>query len=432
MKGWLLSGIFLLLILSGCPGSSVPEERVLRFWHFWSEPSHRAALLELIAEFERRFHCRVELTELTWNEGKAKLLATFHAGTPPDVVELGSDWVAQFSSAGVLWAFPSDSISLEHFVPFAHVPCYWNDTLYAVPWVVDTRVLFINRTALQRAGLPTEPPKTWEELFQVAQALHNPPELYGCGVNGADPHRLYKKLLPLIWSLGGDVVDTTGAPTLTHPSVVTAVEFYARLSRVGIVETQRQLDDLFLRGKLGFWISGAWLAEKLRQQQPGWEYSTSLFPGWAPGQPGIAFAGGEYLAISAASSRKELALQLVRFLTAGEQAVRFCRKVPEAGFPADQRFHSDSLLLRIPYRRVFAQQLRYARMTPVHPRWLDIEAALENAVVEALYGTHSPATALQRAQASLQQILKGPSALNVLPQTPASRAFPATAGDQEP
>ncbi|GBD06339.1 putative ABC transporter-binding protein [bacterium HR21] len=388
----------ILVLLSACRPGNVPEERRISFWHFWSEPRHRAALQELIAEFEQRFHCRVDVTELTWNEGKTKLLAAFNAGKPPDVLELGSDWVAQFSSAGVLWELPRDSIPLEHFLAATHPPCFWQGKLYAVPWIVDTRVLFLNRTALQRAGLPQTPPQTWEELLQRASQLHSPPSLYGCGVNGADPHRLYKKVLPLVWSFGGDLLDSTGRPQLTAPPVVRAVRFYTELARVGLIETQRQLDDLFLQGKLGFWVSGAWLAEKLRQQQPRWEYSLALLPGQTPLQPGISFAGGEYLAISAASPRKELALALVRFLTAGETAVRFCRAVPEAGFPADQRFVQDSLLLSIPYRRHFAEQLRRARMTPVHPQWLELEAAFENAVVEALYGIHSPEKALERAQ----------------------------------
>lgn len=401
MNRWRFLFVAGLALLSTCGSPRDSEERRLSFWHFWSEPSHRAALQELIAEFEQRYRCRVELTELTWNEGKAKLLAAFHAGKPPDVVELGSDWVAQFSSAGVLWELPPDSVELDRFVPFAHPPCFWNGKLYAVPWIVDTRVLFLNRTALENAGLPSVPPRTWQELLERAQQLHRPPEIYGCGVNGADPHRLYKKVLPLVWSFGGDIVDTTGTVTFTKPAVIAAVRFYTQLARVGLIETQRQLDDAFLQGKLGFWISGAWLAEKLRQQPPSWSYSLAPLPGNAPTSVGVSFAGGEYLAISARSPRKALALELVRFLTDGAQSVRFCRKVTEAGFPADRHYLQDSALLSIPYRRVFAEQLQHARMTPVHPRWLDIEAAFENAVVEALYGIRSPDAALRQASQDL-------------------------------
>jgi multiple sugar transport system substrate-binding protein len=398
--------VLIVCLLGACAPSGAPSERVVRFWHFWSEPSYRRALQELIAEFERRSGCRVELTELSWNEGKAKLLAAFNSGTAPDVVELGSDWVAQFSSAGVLWELPRDSIRPERFVEFALAPAYWKGRLYAVPWVVDTRVLFYHRGLLQRAGLPDRAPRTWAELEQFAERIHAPEQgVYGCGVNGADAHRLYKKVLPLLWSFGADILDSSGMPVLETPQAVAALGQYLRLARVGLVETQRQLDALFLQGKLGLWVSGAWLAEKIRHLPTAAEYGVAPLPGVRPDTIGISFAGGEYLAITAASPVKELALQLVRFLTDGAVAARFCRTVPEAGFPAESAFIEDAQLLQIPYRRVFAQQLRSARMTPVHPRWLDIEAAFEEAVVRALYGELTAEQALREAQRRIRQLL---------------------------
>ncbi len=398
--------VLIACLLGACAPSGSPSERVVRFWHFWSEPSYRRALQELVAEFEQRYGCRVELTELSWNEGKAKLLAAFNSGTAPDVVELGSDWVAQFSSAGVLWELPRDSIRPERFVEFSRAPAYWRGRLYAVPWVVDTRVLFYHRGLLRRAGLPERAPRTWAELEQFAERIHAPVQgVYGCGVNGADAHRLYKKVLPLLWSFGADILDSSGMPVLETPQAVAALQQYLRLARVGLVETQRQLDALFLQGKLGLWISGAWLAEKIRHLPTAAEYGVAPLPGMHPDTIGISFAGGEYLAINAASPVKELALQLVRFLTDGAVAARFCRTVPEAGFPAESAFIGDSLLLQIPYRRVFAQQLRSARMTPVHPRWLDIEAVFEDAVVRALYGELTAEQALKEAQRRIWRLL---------------------------
>jgi maltose-binding protein MalE len=44
-------------------------------------------------------------------------------------------------------------------------------------------------------------------------------------------------------------------------------------------------------------------------------------------------------------------------------------------------------------------------MTPVHPRWLDIEAAFEEAVVRALYGELTAEQALREAQRRIRQLL---------------------------
>jgi maltose-binding protein MalE len=84
--------------------------------------------------------------------------------------------------------------------------------------------------------------------------------------------------------------------------------------------------------------------------------------------------------------------------------VRFCRQVDEAGFPSDTAFTNDSTLIADPVKAVFAQQLRSARMTPVHPRWLDVEAILEHAVVQVLYGTQTAEEALADAQQQVESL----------------------------
>jgi ABC-type glycerol-3-phosphate transport system substrate-binding protein len=140
-----------------------------------------------------------------------------------------------------------------------------------------------------------------------------------------------------------------------------------------------------VQGKVGFWISGQWILKKLRAN-PAVHYVPMLMPGVTTGTPGISFAGGEYLAVTAASQHKQLAREFVQWMTDGTNAVRFCRAIDEAGFPADARFFDDSTLVADPDRAVFAQQLQHARMTPVHPQWLDVEAQLERKVEEALLG----------------------------------------------
>src|SRR3954466_11470692 len=97
--------ILIVLLLAGCTVScnrGIPSG-VLRFSHFWSEPAQRAAMDTLLAGFRHEHpEIPVEITELSWSDGKTKLMIGFNARTAPDVLELGSDWVPQFSSSGVL------------------------------------------------------------------------------------------------------------------------------------------------------------------------------------------------------------------------------------------------------------------------------------------------------------------------------------------
>ncbi len=385
------------VFVNGCGGdaSDGAASRTIRFWHFWSEPGQKGALKELIAEFEKERNVTVELTELSWNDGKVKLQAAFNSGAPPDVVELGSDWVAQFSSAGVLLALPGDAGALGRFVPYSVGPGMWQGRTFAYPWTLDTRVLWVNDAVGAR-------PSTMDELHTAAvKAASN--GMYGWGANGADAHRLYKKILPFFWTYGGDVLTPQGRPILNSEENVTALTRYADLARTGFVETQRQLDAAFVQGKIAFWNSGSWLTKKIRANT-SLKATPILMPGIGA-SPGISFAGGEYLAVSAKTSNTQLARDLVLFLTKGANAVRFCSKVPEAGFPAEKASTEDPSLLADPVKAVFARQLAHARMTPVHPRWLDLEAVIEDAVVKVLLGEATPREALDVAQAEALRIV---------------------------
>lgn len=404
------------LFLGGCDTADQQDQepQSLRFWHFWSEPGQRVALQERVKEFERATGVTVELTELSWNDGKAKLLAAFNAGTAPDVVELGSDWVAQFSSAGVLMPLPADSTAIARFVPYAIEPGRWNGRMYAYPWVVDTRVMFVNRGLLDAAGWKG-PVTTLDQLLEASEMVLAS-GAYGYGANGADAHRLYKKILPLMWTYGvqgsaadttgwqGAVVDRQGQPILNSAANRRALAMYASLARTGFMETQRQLDAAFLQGKIAFWNSGSWLLPKIKET-PQLRAEAILMPG-VNGQPGISFAGGEYLAVNAATPARQRARELVEFLTRGDQALQFCKTVPAAGFPADTSTYQSKDLLSDPMKAVFAQQLRYARMTPVHPQWLDLESILEDATVRVLLGTSSVEAALASAQEDAEAIVR--------------------------
>ncbi|HYF04377.1 MAG TPA: extracellular solute-binding protein [Patescibacteria group bacterium] len=410
----IISALVLGVVLASCskendsrgePPKNADGKNIVRFWHFWSEPSQRKAIQQLVQKFEEKCDCDVQLTELSWNDGKTKLLAAFNSGTAPDVIELGSDWIPQFSSKGVLKEL-SDEIDKNRFVPFSLPTAQWKGKLYAAPWTVDTRVLFYNKELLKRAGLPETPPATIDEMLSAAEKIQAmDSKVYGFGANGADPHRLYKKILPMMWSMGGEIFTTEGKTVLNSNENVAALEKYVALSRTGLVETQRQIDAAFAQGNVAFWNSGSWLIDKIQRENSKLNYGVSVLPAGTSGR-GISFAGGEYLAISNGTKQAELATKLVKFLTDGENALEFCKQVKEAGFPADASYYDDDYFKNVKFRPVFTEQLKNAKMTPVNPEWLEIEEVLENAVVQALYGEKSPRAALNEAQGIISSIAR--------------------------
>ncbi|MDP4200078.1 MAG: extracellular solute-binding protein [Bacteroidota bacterium] len=404
----------LLLVSASCNRGITPG--VLRFSHFWSEPAQRAYMDTMLAGFHREHpEIPVEVSELSWSDGKTKLMVGFNSETAPDILELGSDWVAQFSASGVLLPLDSNASLIERFTnspAYSHAPGMWGRHYYAVPWLLDTRVIFIND---QLAGSEDASDGAreshvtqafhdwdWKTMQSLADAIHRAGSS-GIGVNGPDQHRLYKKFLPYVWSNGGDLFDSLGHPTMNSPENIEALRFYVDQIHVGVMETQKNLDDAFVRGKLGVWFSGSWLLPRLVKAPFRWH--TMLFPG-NNDHHGESFAGGEYLAINKNSAMKREAQVFLEYITRRDNELAFARRVNE--YPADIQSQSDTFYLHRREGSVFTEQLQHARMTPVIPQWLDVEAIIEDEVSEALYKRETPEQAMASMQRRTEERMKQP------------------------
>ncbi|MEP7234227.1 MAG: extracellular solute-binding protein, partial [Ignavibacteriota bacterium] len=352
----------------------------------------------------------VEVMDLSWADGKTKLMINFNARTAPDVLELGSDWVAQFSSGNVLEDLTDYSTLTPRFAnapSYANEPGIWNKHFYAVPWFVDTRVLFINDDLLIQATdsnySDTHPLGSWDGIYSLADRVEKSGRGRGIGVNGSDVHRLYKKIMPQIWSNGGDILDSNGNPSFSKKENIDALAYYVKQLDAGVLETQKNLDDLFKRGKLAILYSGSWLFAPLMKAEFHW-YCVP-FPG-NNGHPGISFAGGEYLAINASSTMKAQAGKLVEFITRPDNELRFAKAFNI--FPADKKLQQDKFYLNRNQGNIFIHQLEHARMTPVHPKWLEIEAILEDETAQALYKKKTPEEAMKSCDVRVKQLLSEP------------------------
>jgi multiple sugar transport system substrate-binding protein len=384
------------------------EPNVLRFWHFWSEPAQRALMDTLIQGYlAENPDAKIHVEELSWSNGKTKLMIAFNSKTAPDVLELGSDWVPQFASSGVLLDVKStpDLQQALHAGPaYALEPGLFGNGIFAVPWLLDTRVMFVNDSLIAAAGV--EPSNShladWNAMMALGQKIQAT-GAKGIGVNGSDAHRLYKKILPYMWSNGGEPFDIKGNPTLNRPENIAAVQFYVDQLKAGVLETQKNLDDLFKRGQIGIHYSGSWLLTPLEKAPFKWH--AEPVPG-NNGNSGVSFGGGEYLAINANSSMREEAIRFVKYITRHDVQLRFAKAVNI--FPADTMMQKDVFYRNRSQGSVFIEQLSKARMTPMVPRWLDAEAIIEDEVSRVLYGQATAAEAMASAQRRVEALLKEP------------------------
>ncbi len=402
------------LFLAGLPflilscGKSSSGNNAIAFWQFWTSPDVKPTVRQLADDFEKTHNgIKVELGDLTWSDGHEKIAIALAAGSGPDVIELGSDWIAEFAASGKLLDLTDATSGLKDSLVMWD-PAIYQGKRYAVPWMLGTRVLFCNRTLLREAGYEDSfVPKTWVELAEAAAKINRLGSgRFGFGSNSAERHRLYKKYLPFFWSAGGEVFN--GDMTATQFSSDAgrkSMEYYLRLAANGLTETQSRIEDYFAAGKIGFVISGEWLVKRLERSERSFDYFVTTMPSPGGRKPGVSFAGGEYLVIKASSKAAPMAFEMIRSFVQPQNDTMFATAT--GSFTPVNKYSTMAFPSTLtPIASVFQEQLRNSRSTPVHPAWVSLEEALERGIEQALYKKQSPESALQMIDSDCAAILK--------------------------
>jgi multiple sugar transport system substrate-binding protein len=408
MKALRLFLILVFLLFLSC-GKKEGNFVTLSWWQFWTNPEVKPTILELIKRFEKENpNTRVNLTDLTWSDGHEKIVVAFGSNTAPDVLELGSDWLPEFSYQNVLLdvTFEAEKIKKEFLM---WEPATIEEKIFGFPWILDTRVLFYNKDLMKKAGLdPDKPPTGWNELLDYCKAVNRlKPLAYGFGVNSAERHRLYKKFLPFFWANGGKILsDDQEKSEINSSEGKEALEFYKKLTQNGMIDTQAMLDEAFKHNKIGFVISGGWLLNDLRKNYPQLNFGICLMPKPESGRGSPAsFAGGEFLVINKKTKNSKEALELMKFLIQKDNCLKVCQAIG-SGFPSARGAELDPYYRNNRDLSTFQEQLKYAISPPPHPKWVYIEEIIEKAVEEVMYDKKSPQEALDQAKSEIDKLLK--------------------------
>ncbi|MEU2395850.1 extracellular solute-binding protein [Streptomyces sp. NPDC007369] len=112
---------------------------------------------------------KVEVQLLPWADIDREVSRMVKAGKAPDIALMGS--YSDFAAAGELYSADellSISAEANFLQPLAEAGSV-GTTLYGLPWVASSRLLFYNEGLFKQAGL--EAPKNWSGLKSAAKAL---------------------------------------------------------------------------------------------------------------------------------------------------------------------------------------------------------------------------------------------------------------------
>jgi multiple sugar transport system substrate-binding protein len=179
-----------------------------------------------------------------------------------DIYVMDDNWVPEFAAGRIVQNL--DQIGFKanpDILPKGLDQGYWppksgprlkefaNDTpaLYAIVIIDDVEILYYNKDYFGSA------PKTWDEIFKVAQSKAKAPKLYGWSARGVKGNPIMQTYLPLLNSYGGQFANDDWTPGFAGPAGVGALErlfSFIPYMPTGVVEFDTdQETQVMLEGK---------------------------------------------------------------------------------------------------------------------------------------------------------------------------------------
>ncbi|MCL5995242.1 MAG: extracellular solute-binding protein [Chloroflexi bacterium] len=345
---------------------------------------------------------------LTWQQFMTTRLAS--GDTTTDAFHCDDFQAAIYGQAG--WLEPLEPTIQKYSIDLADWPqtlikdvSSWKGKLYRLPWGNDTEIFFYRTDYFKEAGV--EPPKTWEELVEVAKKLTKD-DRYGIALSGSKTGELGNEIQHWTNQAGGAI------NRLDDPGSKEAIVFYKELfSKHKVAPASVPQEDYstvfqgWLGDKYAMWWCWDGFFGAMRTNKDFWKSQVSAFlPPMGP-KNAQTVTGCWGWAISAYSEKKELAEQWVGF-TARPEIMKL--QILRGRVPARMSLWSDPEVQDQAPSAPFLEALAKAgpdsvKARPVTPSIQEIYDAAEQNIHSYLTDQVNVETAIDNAMKKIKPIL---------------------------
>jgi multiple sugar transport system substrate-binding protein len=349
-----------------------------------------------------------------------KLIAAAAGGQPPDATSSSGFMTQTFAHSGLSIAL-DDRMRRGGVVKRADIwPSLLNEltykgSVYGLSYAPDVRVLYTSTDPYQRAGLDyTKPPKTWDEMLEVARKTATRGEGGELAIVGFDPYLSSSNtnawLLPF-WQAGGELTNKEGTKvTLATEPAIKALTWIQRvIDAQGGWQTVKasrnaNLYQRFVNGKVAHMIDTFSV-----RSESFWPLNRSIVFGYAPyplpaGGRRANLGGNHTFVIPKGSKQQDAAWLFLEELLAEPNLLKFVDRYDRV--PSMQSLaRSEKFLRGDPFRRLMIDEMPGRRWFIPLPGAADLRQPITDVPTEILDKGVSIQTALQQAQTAVQAAL---------------------------
>lgn len=401
------------------------KEKITLTWAIPGGPEEAAVYRKLAENFMKanpNVTVRVDVEASKYT----KTLTLIAAGSAPDILFFSLYNWPPVAGKGILEPLDAyieqDHYDVDDFYPYIVKPYRYDGhkfgegKLYGLPKEIAIRTFYYNVDAWKEAGLTLpdlEKRLTWDEFLVALKALtkREGRRVTRYGLVSDDWWGIWAIWA---WMNGGEMVDDPWNPTkatLDDPKVIEGLEFFASLTtKHGVlaplaVAAEQGKANMFAGGRAAVYYSGRWQVPLFRQSG-GLNFEVMPTPA-GPAGPAQLLTGSMF-GISAASKHKEAAWKLLSYIVGKEGQM----EMTKLGLllPSRKSVAESDIFLKStpPYNnRVFLDDVKYGRILPLHPRYMEMEKAVGDEFKLALNGEKSVAEAMKAANEKVNQFLQG-------------------------
>lgn len=408
-----IAAIMTVALAAGCgksdSGSSSKSKTTkdgkteLVMWTFMSkENSYGKAFYDAVDKFsEESGKYTVKIEQIPFAQLVSKITVAAQSNSLPDIIQVDGCDHASFSAMGIFKDL-TDLVSSEmNDLDFYDGPlesCKYEDKLYGLPLNCNNLALVYNVQMLKDAGFEN-PPATWEELKEYAEALTKD-STYGFAINAIDDEGSTFSLMPFLWESGADwnKLDAKGA--------VDTMQLYKDLSDSGSMSKeafswgQNDAYGQFVAKRAAMYIDGNWRLPEL-EKDADFEYAFAPIPAYDGNTATVI--GGENLAI-VDNDNAEGSWECIKSIFNQETMTDYCKK---AGMiPTVKSFaQSDEYFTDDPIMSVFVENMDVSLCRGPSPIWPQISQVLRDMMQEVGTGV-SAEDAVSHAKDAMQQYIE--------------------------
>jgi multiple sugar transport system substrate-binding protein len=363
--------LFALLLLCGCKGAdeAVPTLR----WYVAEEGSGAFETAARRCAEASNGAFRIELAPLPADaDQQREQLVRRLAARDRDIDIIGMDviWTPEFAQAGWIlpWRGESAERAREGRLAAPLQSATYKGELWAVPFTTNAQLLWY------RTDRVRSPPKTWDEMIGMAEALGARGTIQA---QGERYEGLTVFFVSLLASAGGDAVSLEDEPA--QRALATLKRFASSKAADRSLATSRedQARLAFESGNSSFMINYSFVWASARRNAPqvaahmGW----ARWPAVIAGKPSRVTVGGLNLGVSAHSRHPQLAFQAATCI-ASRESQRLA--AAHGGLPPsiEALYEDPELKKAMPFAEVLRATLRDAVQRPQTPLYNDISLAI--------------------------------------------------------